>query len=499
VTPSRTGLGAALALMGTAALALPRTAAPAPTASPTPADCAGPLNASDVTPRGGPALRFGITPGVVAGQVGPAQPAKPEDPARSLAALQQLRRPGAPFVLRLNRFFWSDGEGGIDHFVALAQQYTAAGFQVELQLRYQPPAGHSDDIAGWTAWVREVVDRLGPNRGVVGLQVTNEVNFTVSPDSSDGANAGAKDALIQGVIAAKDEARRRGYGQLRIGFNWVYRSTPSDDQSFWTYLAQHGGAAFRAALDWVGLDAYPGTLYPPAEATGGYRDGMVNALGVLRGCYMPMAGIAASVPIYIEENGYPTGSGRSEATQLEAQREMVGAVSDFRGTYNVSDYRWFNLRDADSSSSNFQQHYGLLHDDYSPKPAFAAYRQLVGALGLGPGASAPAASRAPTAPRGSARGLRLRLVLAGRRGVRCVRLPATVRLVGGDRARVTRARARLGRARLHHLRRRRLAWRVSTRRLRPGHRGTVTVTVATGPRAGARLTLRLRACSAPTR
>ena len=42
---------------------------------------------------------------------------------------------------------------------------------------------------------------------MVGLQVTNEVNFTISPDSSDGAYAGARDALIQGVIAAKDEAR----------------------------------------------------------------------------------------------------------------------------------------------------------------------------------------------------------------------------------------------------------------------------------------------------
>ncbi len=55
-------------------------------------------------------------------------------------------------------------------------------------------------------------------------------------------------------------------------------------------------------------------------------------------------------------------------------------MNDFRGTYNVSDYRWFNLRDGDSTSPNFQVRYGLLHDDYSEKPAFGVYRDLVAQL-----------------------------------------------------------------------------------------------------------------------
>ena len=59
---------------------------------------------------------------------------------------------------------------------------------------------------------------------------------------------------------------------------------------------------------------------------------------------------------------------------------MVRAVHDFRGTYDVTDYRWFDLRDHNTSSTNFQHHYGLLRDDYSPKPAFGAYRRLVAAL-----------------------------------------------------------------------------------------------------------------------
>jgi hypothetical protein len=230
--------------------------------------------------------------------------------------------------------------------------------------------------------VRHVVRRFGRNPLVVAVQVTNEVNFLqIAPDASDAAFARAKDALIRGVEVAARVSERLGYDQLGIGFNWAYRNDPSSEQEFWTYLRDNGGPRFVRSLDWVGLDAYPGTFFPPSEPlAGGYRDGMVNAMSVLRDCFMPIANIPRSVPMRVEENGYPTGAGRSDETQVAALREMVGAVNRFRGTYNVTDYRWFDLRDHLTSDPNFQRHYGLLRDDYTPKPAFAAYRELVARL-----------------------------------------------------------------------------------------------------------------------
>src|SRR5207253_1638641 len=94
------------------------------------------------------------------------------------------------------------------------------------------------------------------------------------------------------------------------------------------------------------------------------------------------AGIPDRIPIQVEENGYPTGPGREDARQVQAMDAMIGAVNDFRGTYDVSDYRWFDLRDSDSSSQNFQQQYGLMRDDYSQKPAFAEYRRLIEHLSI---------------------------------------------------------------------------------------------------------------------
>src|SRR5206468_3396179 len=249
----------------------------------------------------GPRLRFGITPAGEAGALGPAVPVVPDDPPRTLAALDRLRAPKAPLVLRLNRFLWADGEAGMARFLALAKRYTDAGYLVELQVRYHPAAGQEGNVAGFVAFVREVVDRFGPNRRVVGLQVTNEVNFTISPDSSDGAYAGARDALVA-------------------------------------------------------------------------------AMSALRTCFMPIAGLGRRVPVHVEENGWPTGPGRAEDAQARSLQTMVRAVHDFRGTYGVTDYRWFDLRDHNTASANFQHHYGLLRDDYSPKAGFGVYRRLVDEL-----------------------------------------------------------------------------------------------------------------------
>jgi hypothetical protein len=399
-----------------------------------PPGCVGETDATQVSQRPGPAVRFGINPRAVTGQIGPTPaPALPEDPVRHLAKLDELRRPGAPFPLRLTRFFWRDGEAAFEEFRALTDHYTSRGYPVELQVRYQPSDEQEGDIAAWVEHVREVVRRFGPNRLVIGLQITNEVNITFSGDSSDGGYEGARDALVQGVIAAKDEARRLGHDQLRIGFNWAYRTDPANETSFWQSLRDRGGPAFVRSLDFIGLDVYPGTIFPPAESgIDGYRDAMVNAMSTIR-CYATFPGIPPSVPIEIGENGWPTFAGRTYEDQAEILRVMIQAVHDFRGTYNVSDYRWFNLRDSHTRDPGVFQNAGLLEDDYDEKPAFGVYRELVGRYSALEG-------RPPAGARPARLSLRLRY-RAGRTraGRRCARSRVRASIRGADRRLALRA------------------------------------------------------------
>jgi hypothetical protein len=325
-----------------------------------------------------PPLRFGIGPLVQAGQAGgsPA-PAVPEQPARTNAALAQLRPPGRPFVLRLNRFFWSDGEAAMRRYLRLARRFARQGYLVELQVRYHPDPALEGDLGAWREHVREVVRRFGRIRAVVALQIANEVNISFSPDSSDGAYARAPEALTTGVIAAKREVRRLRLRRLKIGFNWFWRLDDATERRFWSALRDSGGHRFARAVDWIGLDAYPGTVYPPSVPAGGEREAIVSALRSLRR-FARVPGIPRSTPIKVEENGWPTLlPARGHDEQAERLRRMVRAVNDNRAKFGVTDYRWFNLRDADSAAPALFQHFGLLESDYDRKPAFAVYRWLV--------------------------------------------------------------------------------------------------------------------------
>jgi hypothetical protein len=331
-------------------------------------------------------VRFGIDPGIAGSAGGVQLPTVPDDPARDLAAVKALRPPGRLVVVRLNRLMWSDGASGIAAFQRMVRTYTGAGFEVELQVRYHPASGEEGNIPAWVRYVRHVVDVFGRNRRVVSMTITNEVNFTFSPNTSDGSYARAEDALINGIEAAHAEAHRRGFRQLRFGFTYAYRFSPSGDAAFFSYLGSHGGRAFRRALGFVGLDFYPGSIYPPAMAPGDtYRAELAQAAGVVRSCLAPKAGIGSRTPIWITENGVPTGV-LSEAQQAAALQQLVQAVHDYSGTYGITDYRWFNLRDSTESppatliGATFSSD-GLMRADYSAKPSFGAYRSLIGALG----------------------------------------------------------------------------------------------------------------------
>jgi hypothetical protein len=337
-----------------------------------------------VRARSGPPLRFGIDPGL-AGSAGNVQlRAVPDDPVRDLTAVRALRPRGRTLVVRLNRLFWSDGDRGIARFRRLALRYSSAGFEVEVQVRYHPGPGRAGDIVAWTRYVRHVVDTLGEIRGVVAMTITNEVNIAFSPNTSDGAYSRAPAALIAGIEAGHDEAVRRRLRALRFGFTYAYRFVPAQDAAFFAYLGAHGGPAFRRALGFVGLDFYPGSIYPPVIKPGNtYAAELAQAAGVLRRCMLEHARIGPRVPIWITENGVPTGA-LSDAQQAAALRQLVSAANAYSGTFGITDYRWFNLRDSIAGQSanplTFAT-FGLLHANYTRKPGFGVYRRLIASLG----------------------------------------------------------------------------------------------------------------------
>lgn len=376
-------------------------------------------------------LRFGIT-SRIAGTAGAAQgQTAPEDLDRAAAALVDLRPERRDLVLRLNRLFWSDGEEGIRAFGALVDRYASAGLSSEVQVRYHPPEGKEGDIDEWETFVRRAVRELGAREAVVGFSITNEANFPVSPNTSDGAYDRVIDALVRGVAAARDEGRAIGRPDLVIGFNVAWRYTPQSDARFWNDIGAKATPEFREALDYVGVQVYPGLVWPPVIRPGNDAGGeTAEALTLVRDCYMPKAGLGDEIDLWVSENGYATNSGRSEAAQAAMLDNTVRAVHRVSGELGITNYRYFNLRDNDSDGPDLFDAVGLLRDDYTPKPAFAAYRGLIGLFGASvpsPDGAAPRIRprlRVRTSPTRDARGPRRfttrgRIVLPAGAEIRC--------------------------------------------------------------------------------
>ncbi len=326
-------------------------------------------------------LRFGITP-LAAGSAGAtqAQP-KPELPQAALRELKRVRPPRKQLVLHLNRMLMSDGEAGIRNFAALVDGYARAGFDSELQVRYHPGPGQEGDMAAWSGYVRRAARVLGKRPSVKALTITNEVNFPISPNTSDGSFAGALQAIVTGVVAARQELDRIGRPDVQLGFSFAWRWLPNSDAAFWRQLGALATREFRRALDYVGLQIYPGLVFPPASPAAAAGDDTVEALTLLRDCYMPQAGLGRGVALWVTENGYATNLGHTEADQDVALKATLDSIYRYSGTLGVTDYRWFNLRDNDSAGTDLFAAVGLLRDDYSEKPAFATYRSYIERIG----------------------------------------------------------------------------------------------------------------------
>ncbi|MEV0968856.1 hypothetical protein [Microtetraspora glauca] len=319
------------------------------------------------------ALIFGVYPGGITGDdtgglaTGPA-----DDPERILDALRSLQSGERPFLVR-GYLGFTDPDDPRTHVRTpeRVERYAGEGRALDLVAQFQSRSG---DVAGFTAFVRDLVRRHG-HRAMT-LQVTEEPNVEGNP-TLDGYYPNIRRAVVEGVLAAKDEARRQGFDHLKIGFNTTPLFGPA--AGFVASLVEEGGQAFADALDYVGLDFFPDVFMPVSPDR--LHDTVTGLLALHRAERLTPAGIDPAVPLYITENGWPTGPGRTAEQQAWVVETIIRAVDGCRAAVNIGGYVHFALRDADSSVPGLFHRFGLMTDDYAPKPAFAAYRKLIAELG----------------------------------------------------------------------------------------------------------------------
>ena len=180
-----------------------------------------PIAASDSRPESAP-LIFGIFPGMTGteGLVTEAAMAT-YDPGRTEDALARLHQPGRPFVIR--QYVIYRGDGRIENQTPPdVTPYLHDRRLLDHVVCYRSQDG---DIGDWTSFLRRTVRQLGD--GPAALQVAEEPNNPDAATGGDGSSPDVHKAVVEGVLAAKDEASRLGL-PIEVGFNACPSFNPND-------------------------------------------------------------------------------------------------------------------------------------------------------------------------------------------------------------------------------------------------------------------------------
>jgi len=80
-----------------------------------------------------------------------------------------------------------------------------------------------------------------------------------------------------------------------------------------------------------------------------------------------------NIPVWINEGGFNTLTRGGEAEQAVSLAKKIAAAPSM----GIGAYIWYDLIDDGDKPLDPEDHFGLLHRDFSPKPAFIAYQQLI--------------------------------------------------------------------------------------------------------------------------
>ena len=309
-------------------------------------------------------MLFGVWPGVIAADMVELTPLStpPEDVARTRAALDLLHGDAKQFYIRCYRHYRGHGEPepGVVAAPADPANYAGHGRLMDLVACYRST---ERDIAGYVEFVRQAVRDVA-SWGGGKVQVGEELNVRAP---QDGGFPGCFEAVSAGVTAGLEERTRLGVN-VGIGVNCAGVADPG----FWATMVDTLGPDSTAQLDFIGLDMFPDVFHPLPEHRVG--EGARFLVHTLRQVTRD-AGISEETPIHVTETGWPTGSTRDETKQARVLRTVAEAVA---ATGEVSVYELFSLRDG-ISDGTWQNGFGLLHDDYTPKPSYDTVRRLIAA------------------------------------------------------------------------------------------------------------------------
>jgi polysaccharide biosynthesis protein PslG len=271
-------------------------------------------------------------------------------------------------------------------FDRVLESAQSRGLKVLATILYTPPwarpAGRGANtppvsLDAYAAFAQAAAARYAP-RGVHAYEIWNEPNnssfWAPRPD------AARYTELLKGAAAAI----RRVDGQAVIVTGGTSPALDKDGNiapvTFLKQVYAHGG---RGAFDAVGHHPY---CYPamPGDAEWWSAWHQMDGAGTTLRSVMAANGDAAK-QIWATEFGAPTSGPSGSFVGEQLQADMVTRAYKLFGSYKwAGPLFWYAARDLGTSNATRENFFGLLRNDFTPKPAYTAFRgRAKAALSLG--------------------------------------------------------------------------------------------------------------------
>jgi hypothetical protein len=314
-----------------------------------------------------PQFEFGVYVGGAAGtESGMTAGGPPDDAKKINDALNDLQGSASSFLVRCYAGY--HGRDKEPRAIALdVEHFTTLSRKLDLVLCFQ---ADEESMEGWKKFITDHIKRYGQQ--IRYLQITEEAN--VNLPSLDGYRIHSRKALVEGIIHAKSIAKDNGLN-IQVGFN----ATPdfSPNKTFWKEIKDLARPDFYHSLDYVGLDFFPGVFRPLPSQNPADVHQLISKVIYAFKQDIGDAGIDKDIPLHITENGFPTHIEGSDQQQAEMLSMIITIVFELRSRFDIRTYELFSLRDADSNVQDIFYQFGIMHDDYSPKPAYFSLKELI--------------------------------------------------------------------------------------------------------------------------
>jgi GH35 family endo-1,4-beta-xylanase len=266
-------------------------------------------------------------------------------------------------------------------FDRVVQSANSHGLTVLATILYTPswarPAGTGGttpptDLSTYAAFARAAVEHFAP-MGVHTWEVWNEPNIGFWAPAPDPVRYTQMLKLAYPAIKQADpnsfviSAGLSPYG--------AYGETTATLMNPLTFLERMYAAGAAGSFDALGWHPYnfTGIFFHPASAWSQVAETSPSARSMM------VANGDGAKQIWGTEFGAPTGTASSAVSEASQATLVKDAYAKWKTWSFAGPLFWYSARDQGTNSADREQNFGLVKNDYSPKPSFSAYQAVVAA------------------------------------------------------------------------------------------------------------------------